>query len=131
MKKLTLTIFCVFTVIIIFFSVFGGMIRQSMYIPVTTAKVELMYLTVGMKRVVPNEAIHTDIYGETYIWLLTESDDIGEKYYYADKRNVNITYQDDIYTGISGLSDGTIIIVTSTSELQDKTKVKVIGEFEK
>jgi hypothetical protein len=109
------------------------MIRQSLYIPVTTAKVE-MYMIEGINgifRVVPNEAVRIDIDGRTYIWVLTEADDIGEKYFYAEQTFIEILAQDEIYTGIRGVMDGTTVIVTSASELGHGTRVKISGEYEK
>ena len=132
MKKVTLSIFCAFAAVIIFFSVFGSMIRQSLYVPVTMAKVE-MYMIEGINgifRVVPTEAVHIDD-GGAYVWVLSEADDIGEKYFYAEQTFVEITAQDDIYTGIRGVMDGTIVIVTSASELENGTRVKISGEYEK
>ena len=133
MKKVTLSIFCAFTVLIIFFSVFGGMIRQSLYVSVTTTKVDMYMLegANGIFRVIPNEAVHIDIDGRTYIWVLAEADDIGEKYYYAEQTFIEILAQDSIYTGIRGIMDGTIVIVTSASEFGHRTRVKISREYEK
>jgi len=131
MKKITLIIFCAFTAVIIFFSLFGGAIRQSLYVSVTTAQVELSMLenTPGVFRVVPNGAIQTEDNGVAYVWILSEADDIGEKYYYAEKTSVEITARDDIYTGIRGLTDGTVVIVASESALENKTRVKISGKY--
>ena len=85
----------------------------------------------GIFRVVPNEAVRIDIDGRTYIWVLTEADDIGEKYFYAEQTFIEILAQDDRYTGIRGVMDGTTVIVTSASELGHGTRVKISGEYEK
>lgn len=108
------------------------MIRQSLYISVTTSKVELYFIEGASQifRVLPSEAVHRDIDGGVYVWVLSEDDDIGEKYYYAEKTFVEILAQDDIYTGIRGIIEGTVVIVTSASELEDKARVKVRGEYE-
>ena len=130
MKKITLIIFCVFTVLIIFFSVFGGMIRQTLYVSVTTAKIKL-YNVEGLNKIlrgVPNEAVHND--GGVYVWVLLESDDIGEKYYYVEKIFVEILDQGNIYTGIRGIQDDTIVIITSSAELKQSTRVKIDGEYD-
>jgi hypothetical protein len=133
MKKITLFIFCAFVAVIIFFSLFGGTIRQRLYIPVTTAKVELNLIegSTNLFRVVPNEAIHADIDGRNYVWIIFEADDIGELYFYANKAFVEITAQDDIYTGLRGIQDGTVVIVTSESELENGARVKIAGEYER
>jgi hypothetical protein len=130
MKKVTLSIFCAFSAIIIFFNLFGGMIRQSLYISVTTAKVELNFVEGKAFRVVPNEAVHTDTDGKIFVWTLSEAADIGEKYFYAEKIFTDISYKDDFYSGIRYIQEETIVIVTSASELQDKTRVKIEKEYE-
>jgi len=129
MKKITFIIFCAFVIVIIFFSMFGGIIRQSTYVFVTTVKLQQYLNENRMLRVIPKEAVHIDeIDDRAYVWVLVESDDIGETYYYVDKTFVEITYQNDICTGIRGLWDDTLVIVTSDSELQDKMRVKIAGE---
>ena len=132
MKKITLIIFCAFAALIIFFGIFGSTIRQSLYVPVTTVKVEMYMIegTNGIFRVVPNEAVRIDD-GGAYVWVLSEADDIGEKYFYAEQAFVEILAQDDIYTGIRGVMDGTTVIVTSASELENGKRVKINGEYEK
>lgn len=133
MKKVTLSVFCVFAAVIIFFSVFGGTIRQSIYVSVTTAKIELNMIG-GSNRILrcaPTEAVHTGDNGGAYVWVVSEADDIGEKYFYAEQTFVEILAQDDIYTGIRGVTDGTTVIVTSASELGHGTRVKISGEYEK
>jgi len=131
MKKITLIIFCAFAALIIFFGVFGGMIRHSLYVPVTTAKIKAHSIENDQRilRVVPNEAMHSDIDGRVYVWVLSESDDIGEKYYYAQQVFVEISAQTGIYTGIRGIMDGTVVIVTSDAALENGTRVKISGEY--
>jgi hypothetical protein len=133
MKKVTLSIFCTFAAIIIFFSLFGGAIRQSLYVPVTTAKVELNIIegSTNLFRIVPNEAIKTDTDGRTYVWVLFEANDIGELYFYANKAFVEITAHDERYTGLRNIQDGTVVIVTSGAELENGARVKIIGEYER
>jgi len=132
MKKISLIIFCSFVVLILFFGVFGGIMRNNLYVPVTTNKLKAYSIENDLRilRVVPNEAVHIDN-GGTYVWVLSEDDDIGEKYFYAEKIFVEIVAQDDIYTGIRGVMDGTTVIVTSASELENGTRVKISGEYEK
>lgn len=132
MKKVTLSIFCAFAAIIIFFSVFGGMIRQSIYVSVTTTKIELNMIEGSNKilRSVPTEAVHIDDNGRFYVWVLSENDDIGEKYFFAQQTFVEILAQDDIYAGIRGVMDGTTVIVTSASELGHGTRIKICGSYE-
>lgn len=135
MKRMTLVIFCAFAAIIIFFSVFGSIIRQSLYVPVTTAKSKIQYGDFNPRRVVPNEAVHDDDFNGSYVWVLYEADDIGEKYYYAGKISVEILDRNDIYTYLAarslfnGFDTDPFVIVTAGAELQDKTRVKISGEY--
>ena len=131
MKKITLILSCVFVAVIAFFSIFGGMIRQSFYVPVTTAEIEIQYGDFNPRCAVPNEAVHDDDFNGSYVWILAEADDIGEKYYYANKIYVEIIDFDDIYTYVAAYSlfgsfDSTpVLIISAGFELQDKTKVKI------
>ena len=131
MKKVTLSVFCVFSAVIIFFGVFGGMIRQSIYAPVTTAKVEMNVIEGSDKivRSVPAGAVHTDGGGNSYVWVVTEADDIGEKYHFATKVFVEITLRGEKYTAIGGVPNGTAVIVTAAAEIQNGTRVKISGEY--
>lgn len=123
MKKTVLIVLGAFAAVVMFFAVFGPTIRQSLYVPVTTVAITQYLHEQTMLRVVPSGAVHEDADGQSYVWVMAESDDIGEKYHYAKKSIVRITYKNDIYTGINGLLDDTTIIVGSDSELADKTRV--------
>lgn len=81
-------------------------------------------------RSVPTEAVHIDDNGRFYVWVLSENDDIGEKYFFAQQTFVEILAQDDIYAGIRGVMDGTTVIVTSASELGHGTRIKICGSYE-
>jgi len=128
-KRTILIIFCTFVSIIAFFSLFGGMIRQNSYIAVTTTKVEMQYGDFAARRVVPNESVHEDMFGGNYVWVLAESDDIGEPYYYANKVSVQIFDRDEISAYVrpifGNLSESEDVIVTAESELQEKTRVRI------
>jgi multidrug efflux pump subunit AcrA (membrane-fusion protein) len=131
MKKVTLIIFCAFASVVVFFVLFGGMIRRGSYVPVTTAKVTMNYDDFRPRRVVPNEAVYEDMFGGSYVWVLYDADDIGEPYFYAGKVSVEILDRDDMYAYVrsasvmQNLQEDMLVIVTAKSELQDRTKVKI------
>jgi len=131
-KRTVTIISCAFIAVISFFNIFGGVIRQSLYVPVTTAEVEMQYGTFAARRVVPNEAVHEDMFG-SYVWIICEADDIGKPYFYVTKVSVELLERDDINAYVrtagmtQGLYEGTVVVITSGSELEDKTKVRIVG----
>lgn len=128
--KLTIIISICFSIIIIFFSLFGSTLRDFLSPQVTTTR--LRFYQSGdlyIDNAIPIKLIHTDLSNsEKYIWIAVENSSSGEDCFYSYKLSVTTGMELNDYIVLFGADKTTKIISTTDRELAEGQRIVIKGE---
>lgn len=128
--KLTIIISICFSLIIIFFSLFGSTLRDLLSPQVTITRLRFYQSgDVYIDNAIPIELVHTNLSNdEKYVWIAEKNDSSGEDCFYSYTLPVKTGKELDEYVVLLGVDKTTKIISTTDRELAEGQRIVIKGE---
>ncbi len=125
--KLTFAITILFFLIVIFFSAFGGTLRDQLSPKVSVVRPRFYQSGASyIDNAVPSSAINGDPEaGDMYVWIAVEDASSGESCHYAYKADVTAGSELDGFVALRGVDRITKIISETDRELTEGQRIVV------